>query len=450
MLSSIKNKSAALKVTEKLYIVLLLVIFGGIVLHAPISVGLGVLWPHYDLLIKSWKEILMLVAGVLALVILWRHRQLRILKEPLMLAIAAYALLHLLLVLLLWRGTQATMAGLMIDLRYILFFGLVYVAIRLYPQLKKAFLLTFIAGGLVVLVFAILQIFVLPADVLVNIGYSKTTIVPYLTVDLNQSYIRINSTLRGPNPLGAYAVIILTFVLAAVLKRKIPPMNRSRITAIVLLLGGVVALWASYSRSAIIAAVVGLGIVAIVSLSGKISRKVWIIGCVVLFALIGGLIAGRSNSFVSNVLLHDNPGSTSNIDSNAGHASSLQDGVARVIARPFGVGIGSTGSASLYTDNPLVIENQYLFTAHESGWLGLALFVGIYLMIMVKLWRHRQSYVALAVFASGVGLAVIGLLLPVWVDDTVSIIWWGLAAIAIGSMNMDYGLNNNKILKNNK
>ena len=29
------------------------------------------------------------------------------------------------------------------------------------------------------------------------------------------------------------------------------------------------------------------------------------------------------------------------------------------------------------------------------------------------------------------GLAFVGLLLPVWVDDTVSILWWGLAAIAI-------------------
>jgi hypothetical protein len=34
--------------------------------------------------------------------------------------------------------------------------------------------------------------------------------------------------------------------------------------------------------------------------------------------------------------------------------------------------------------------------------------------------------------ASGIGLALIGLLLPVWVDDTVSIVWWGLAAIATG------------------
>jgi hypothetical protein len=35
------------------------------------------------------------------------------------------------------------------------------------------------------------------------------------------------------------------------------------------------------------------------------------------------------------------------------------------------------------------------------------------------------------VFASGIGLAVIGVLLPVFVDETVAIIWWGLAAVGL-------------------
>jgi len=37
------------------------------------------------------------------------------------------------------------------------------------------------------------------------------------------------------------------------------------------------------------------------------------------------------------------------------------------------------------------------------------------------------------VWASGLGLILIGLVLPVWVDDTVSIVWWGLAALVIAS-----------------
>jgi hypothetical protein len=51
---------------EKTFIVLLLVVFGGIVIHAPLSVGLGTLFPDYSLLIKSWKEILLVISLVLA------------------------------------------------------------------------------------------------------------------------------------------------------------------------------------------------------------------------------------------------------------------------------------------------------------------------------------------------------------------------------------------------
>ena len=67
----------------------------------------------------------------------------------------------------------------------------------------------------------------------------------------------------------------------------------------------------------------------------------------------------------------------------------------------------------------------------QVGWLGLGLFVAIFAVVMVRLWRLRQDWKALAVFASGLGLAVIGLLLPVWVDDTVAMIWWGLAAVVL-------------------
>jgi Ca2+/Na+ antiporter len=104
---------------EKLYVILLLVIFGGIVLHAPLTVGFGVLFPHFELLIKSWKEILMGVASVLLLVILWRRRQWKLLRDPLILLILAFAVLHLLLLPLFWQGTQATLAGILIDLRYL-------------------------------------------------------------------------------------------------------------------------------------------------------------------------------------------------------------------------------------------------------------------------------------------------------------------------------------------
>lgn len=419
---------------EHILVGLLLAILGGIVVHAPLSVGLGVLLPDYTLLIKAWKEVLMGVALVILLVLIRRKKQFgSLLKNRLLQLVLVYAAIHL-LCLVFWQGFEASIAGLFIDLRYILYFALVYVTLRLYPRYRPLFIWTAIGGALVVLVFALLQVFVLPPDILKYLGYSTATITPYLTVDLNPDYVRINSTLRGPNPVGAYAGIVLALLAAALIRGGVIVKNWHKGIAAVLMIGGVVAVWASYSRSALVAAVLALVLILVVTVGRKLSRRVWITGMIVTFAVIGGLFAIRDSAFVSNVILHENPAGGSAEKSNEGHVDSLHDGTARMVRQPFGAGIGSTGSASLQGDKPIIIENQYLFIAHETGWAGLAAFISLFGMVLVRLWRRRDDWLALGLFASGIGLASIGLLLPVWVDDTVSIVWWGLAAVALGGI----------------
>ena len=416
---------------DTVFIGILLVIFGGIVLHAPLSVGLGTLFPSAEVVIKSWKEILMLVAGLLMLVLLCQKKRWVILKDPIILVIAGYALLHLLLLPFAWQGLTSMIAGLFIDLRYLLFFVLVYAALCLYPQLRRPFIMTFLVGAFIVAAFALLQVFVLPHDVLKYIGYNTSTIAPFLTVDQNPQYIRINSTLRGPNPLGAYVVIVLAVLFAFWLRTKSVKPQRQKLAISVIVIGSFVALWASYSRSALFAAFMTFGIVAIAVAGKRIPRKFWIVFGVVVVIVAGGLVAARHTNFVSNVLLHNNASTGASVDSNAGHAESLKDGLIRLVHQPLGGGIGSTGSASLYGMQPLIVENQFLFVAHEAGWLGLVLFISITFLVQRALWRRRADWLALGVFASGIGLILIGLLLPVWVDDTVAIIWWGLAAVAV-------------------
>jgi hypothetical protein len=162
------------------------------------------------------------------------------------------------------------------------------------------------------------------------------------------------------------------------------------------------------------------------------SRKAWIATAVALFAVTGALIVGQGSSLIANVLLHDNPNGGGEISSNEAHIESLEVGAERVMQQPLGGGIGSTGSASLYGDAPLIIENQYLFIAHEAGWIGLLVFIVIYIGILARLWKQRKDWLSLGLFASGIGIGLIGLLLPVWADDTVSIVWWGLAGLALG------------------
>jgi hypothetical protein len=288
-------------------------------------------------------------------------------------------------------------------------------------------------GAVLVIGFGLLQIFVLPKDILAHIGYSKATITPYLTIDKNQSFIRINSTLRGPNPLGAYAVAVLAMLLAYAVKygRKLQSMQ-----LLWLALGAVgtgLVLGAAYSRSADIAFVVSIFAILVVTVGSKARGRLLAATGVVLLVAGIGLYAFRETHFVSNVVLHINPSGGSSMNSNEGHANSLVDGVRRLVVQPLGEGVGSTGSASLGTKNALIIENQYLFIAHEVGWAGLVLFVWLFGEVMRRLWQCRASAFALGTFATGWGLALIGLLLPVWTDDTVSMIWWGMAGVALAS-----------------
>jgi hypothetical protein len=427
-----RKKQVTVGALGKIYIGILAVIFGGIVLHAPLTVAFGTLWPNLDLLIKSWKEILMLVAGLLAIYLMYESRQMKkILRDPIIILVAVYALLHLLLLVFMNQGLSASVAGLAIDLRFVLYFALIYIAICLYPGYRKRFIKIGIGGALVVLCFALLQVFVLPHDILKYLGYNINTISPYLTIDKNQAFVRINSTLRGPNPLGAYAGIILTLLAAAIVKKKVDKKKWPLTLIGILSAGGVVALWASYSRSAQIGTAISIAIVLAVTVWRKLTSKMWGIIGILLILAAGGLFMTRNTAFISNVVLHENPNGGSSVNSNEGHISSIDNSFSEVLHQPLGAGIGSTGSASLLGKNAEIVENQYLFVAHEAGWLGLLLFISIFAMVLVRLWKLRHDWLALGVFASGVGLAVVGIFLPVWTDDTVSLIWWGLAAIAL-------------------
>lgn len=411
--------------------VLLAVVFGLVVFHAPLSVFFGQFAP--PLLVKSWKEIIMLIVLLPLMFGAWQAGKLRYFNRNLLLClILLYALLHIVLLGFFASSATQKLAGLAIDLRYELFFGLVLAALTLRPLARRLFLKVGAAAAVLSMAFALLQVFVLPRDILKYIGYSKHTIEPYLTVDSNKAFIRINGTLRGPNPLGAYAMMLLT-LLAALLARVKAVFAKHTVTFIIAIAALLIVLWASYSRSALLGAGLSVGIIVCVRFGRKLSRQqLFGVGAVAL-VLVAIIFAARNSYLVQNVIVHSNPGHHESVDSNQGHASSLLSSFNQMLHQPLGAGIGSTGSASLIGNQPLVIENQYLFIAHEAGWLGLVIFLMIFGVVLTQLYKKRHDWLALGVFASGIGLAVIGLVQPVFVDDTISLVWWGLAAIALAA-----------------
>lgn len=411
-----------------IYAGIVLAVLALIVVHAPLSVFFGSQFADYALIIKAWKEILLLVALILMAVVLTRAGKWReLFSDRVSWLVAAFVALHL-VSLAMWNGTDAVLAGLAIDLRYVAYFVLVYVLLWLYPRYKRLFLRIALIGAIVVIGYGALQIF-LPPDTLKYLGYGSNTIEPYLTIDQNSDFVRLQSTLRGPNPYGAYAASVAIIAAAWLSVRRVKFDWRLALLGVAAVLGT----YLSYARSAYLALAAGLGIVTLVRFGRKVKSWQWLGLAAASVAIIAGGFMLRDTDFVSNVVLHEDPEEGGQVNSNDGHWQSLIKGLGSMARQPLGEGIGSTGSASLLTDSPKIIENQYLLIAHEVGWAGLGLFVVTYTIIMRRLWRARSDPLALGVFASGVGLSIVALLLPVWVDDTVSIVWWGLAAAVLAT-----------------
>lgn len=412
---------------RRTFLVLVCTVFFGVMFQGIVSVLADVHLPEIALYAKAWKEILLVVALAVLACILTVERRWDIVRSKYVYIPMAFAFGEALYGLFFQTGILPYVAGLVIDLRYILLFVLIYISMRLYPESRRLLVNVFAAGAGIVIGFAILQIFVLPADILAAIGYSKATIAPYLTVDQNEAFVRINSTLRGPNPIGAFALIAssLAFVGAVAVKNK----RYTYITAGILSL---IVVWCSYSRSALAGLVVALGIIAVYFGYARFGRRiyVWVIGALVGLVALGGIFMMTPAGSI--ILGHEDPGESGQINSNDGHAVSLREGIAQMLREPFGAGVGSVGSPSLLGEKPVIIESQYLYVAHQIGWLGLVAYCGVCFLVLEALWRSRQSLLGIGVFASGIGLCIIGLVLPVWVDDTVALVWWGLAAIVIG------------------
>jgi type IV secretory pathway VirB2 component (pilin) len=282
--------------------------------------------------------------------------------------------------------------------------------------------------ALIVVVFGFLQFTVLPQSTLSHIGYSKATILPFETVD-QSNLTRVQSTLRGPNPLGVYLLLIIVTLVVLTLSRK---GQRWRWALFILIC--LTVLFGTYSRSAEIGLLLSMFVLFGVYEKDFIRRhyKGMLVG-LALLAIVSTTFALRDTHMAQNVLFHASDASTSEVSSNAQRASALKNGALDVVHHPLGGGVGSAGPASFRnTDGvPKIAENYYLQLGQEVGVLGMALFIAINILVGVELWKLRTQTLSRILLASLVGITFINLVSHAWTDDTISYVWWGLAGIAL-------------------
>lgn len=389
----------------------------------------------FELLFKAWKEILLffVMVPLAAWVALTNKALLRkLITSRLNQLIVAFIALNGLVVVLLGGATNVVAAGLTFNTRFFVFFLVAqivaYALVR--TRFSERVLQVLFWAGVAVVVFGTLQVFVLPADFLRHFGYSLAIIPPYFTVDNNENIVRILSTLRGPNALGAYLIVWVP-LLAYTTRRIILRFGWSWHAAgiAVVWFCTAITLYGSRSRSGWLGVVIALTVFVLLSVNRALQKRLLLIGAIFTVLVSTLLVANWNSSFVQTTLKHKDPAESSQVDSDVDRTSSLQLAINAIIDKPLGHGVGSANIASTYGDNPKTVENYYLQMAYELGVVGFLLFVAIIGVMGVMLWRLRHLPIGVVLFSSFVGLFVANLFLPTWGDETVSMLWWGLAGV---------------------
>lgn len=397
-----------------------------------LTVWVASLVGHYTA-IRLWDEALLLlcVIGVIYLLITDHKIRFNTLSRRLVWLILIYITLNVVWGIIAYEGHDVTAKamgyGLIVNLRYLIFFLVTWcVALRM-ARLRSHWQWLVLGPAIAVVVFGLLQIFVLPNDFLRHFGYGPNTIPIEETINNNPHYIRIASTLRGANPLGAYIIIPISLLTVLLIRAK-----RNWRQA-VFLIGAAIVLFYSFSRSAWIGAILSVAtVLSTINLAKRNRQYALIISAIVLVVFLGLVSEYHNNARFQNFIFHTQKNSANKTTSNDNHVSALKSGLDDVVHGPLGRGPGTAGPASVYNNNKVrIAENYFVQIGQETGWLGLALFLLINIGVGYLLWIRRDDPLALSLFASLVGLTFINLLSHAWADDTLAYIWWGLAGVAM-------------------
>jgi hypothetical protein len=320
-------------------------------------------------------------------------------------------------------------AGAIIDLRLFLIFLFSLVITQYSSFFKKYWKQILIYPALAVIAFGLAQLF-LPIDFLRHFGYGPNTIPAFETVNQQLGLHRIQSTLRGANPFGTYLILIIPIFIFFSTKHRIARTVSSLIS--------LAALFFSYSRSAYIGLVITLGIIFYYLKFEnnvfyiKYRRTIYYLVFGVTVLAIASLLAFRSNSTFDNIFFHTNKHSLATNSSNSVRLSDLKTNAQNMIDHPLGQGLGVAGPASVHNNRPAMIaENFYIQIGQETGILGLIIFLSINIIIGYRLFSNRRDRLSLFLLASLVGISAVNMVSHAWADDTLSLIWWAFAGVAL-------------------
>lgn len=411
--------------------------------HAFFTTWLGSNFGHLDA-IRLWSEWLLIFSAPAVIAQVAIHGKLRraFLSNRLFQLGTLFVIVYFILgIVSLVHGSSnldATLYSWIINLRFIFIFALFAVAAYSNPILEKLWPRLILIPASVVIVFGLMQKFLLDINFLRHFGYGPQTIPTYTTIDNHLNFRRIQSTLRGPNPLGAYLSVIVTYLVSK--------LNPRRYKQLALLIAGLVVMYFSYSRSAWLATLVAVFLLFIWKPFNN-KRKLLLALIILIVAVCGltFLISGR-NTHLQETVLHSSTETLSPKTSNSIRVEETKKALNDIYNQPLGRGAGTAGPASFRNTGhpPRIAENYFLQIGQEAGVIGIALFVLVNIVVAKQLWLLRNKTLPKILLASLAGLTLINLLSHAWADDTLVYVWWGLAGIALAPSRLKDKNNTNE------
>src|SRR3990167_4459215 len=164
--------------------------------HALLTTWAGANFGHIDLF-RIWKELLLvpLVFGAFGLAVSDKNLRHWLKTNKLVLLIVLYILLHLGLGLYALNAnnvnTRALIYSWISNLRFLIFFLVCIVLAAKTTCLKRNWKKLILWPALVVIIFGLLQQFILPNNFLSHFGYGDNTIPAINTIDRKPQYVRL-------------------------------------------------------------------------------------------------------------------------------------------------------------------------------------------------------------------------------------------------------------------
>lgn len=406
-------------------------------LHVLLSTWLGTNLSILNL-IKALKDVFLVFALAAVIVATGRRKIYHFSKTTIVRLIITYCVITVLFALMFNNSLSAEILGIVYNIRFMLVFLYGLLAVQFFSdgQVDKIFK-SALGVGAFVAVLGLLQIMLLSDNALGFFGYSLDAGTPtkFYISEVAQVSERAFSTLKDPNSLGSYLLIISSLSIASIgsWKRLKTKFKFTNTIELIIVTG---CLYYTYSRSAWIGGLFALLLFAYISkdkAAALLSSKTLKYTVFLLFLLsVGAVFMFRGSSFFQTTILH--VGDAAPETSNSLRVSAYRDSLDLIKSQPLGYGVGSAGPVSFKNvkRTPIITENYYLQLAVEVGLVGLVIFMSIVVLTGRMLWVHKGMRYAKPLLMSLLGLSVAGLFVHVWSNEAVAYTWWLLAGLTLG------------------